>query len=195
MCYHVSCCTDSIKKMVYYFSIFAANRDEYLNRPTAYASWWHPNVLSGIDKLRLGTWLGINRHGNFAALTNYREEYHPPPDLLSRGILVKSILKCSESEIPLYKQLEEISNNSDKYGGYNLVASDLSLSNPKCYYQNNRKNDGIKELISGEIYGLSNSVLENPWPKVRIGIEEMKSILKESTTESDIVDRLFNLLR
>jgi uncharacterized protein with NRDE domain len=180
---------------IYYFSIFAANRDEYLNRPTAYASWWHPNVLSGIDKLGLGTWLGINRYGNFAALTNYREEYHPPPDLLSRGIPVKSILECSELKIPLYNQFEEISNNSNKYGGFNLIASDLSLSNPKFYYQNNRRNDGIKELKSAEIYGLSNSVLEDPWPKVHIGIEDMKSILKESTNESDIVDRLFNLLR
>ncbi|CAB4487860.1 unnamed protein product [Rhizophagus irregularis] len=177
-----------------YKFIFAANRDEYLNRPTAYASWWHPNVLSGIDKLGLGTWLGINRHGNFAALTNYLEEYHPPPDLLSRGIPVKSILECSELKIPLYNQFEEISNNSNKYGGFNLIASDLSLSNPKFYYQNNRRNDGIKELKSAEIYGLSNSVLEDPWPKVHIGIEDMKSILKESTNESDIVDRLFNLL-
>jgi uncharacterized protein with NRDE domain len=141
-----------------------------------------------------GTWLGINRHGNFAALTNYREEYHTSPNLLSRGILVRSILESAESETPLYGQLEEISVNSDKYGGFNLIASDLSLPNPSCYYQTNRGNDGIKELNNGEIYGLSNSLLENPWPKVHIGVEEMKSILKESN-ESVIVDRLFNLLR
>lgn len=178
------------------FSIFAANRDEYLSRPTSYASWWHPNILSGIDLLKSGTWLGINRRGNFAALTNYRED-PSPSNLLSRGILARSILECTESKTgtPLYEQLEEILNNSDKYGGFNLIASDLSVSNPKCYYQTNRKNDGIKELDNGKVYGLSNSVLENPWPKVCAGIEEMKSIIKESTNESDIVDRLFNLLR
>ncbi|GET01781.1 NRDE family protein [Rhizophagus clarus] len=179
-----------------YKFIFAANRDEYLNRPTSYASWWHPNILSGIDLLRSGTWLGINRYGNFSALTNYREDYHPPPNLLSRGILVRSILECTESGIPLNDKLEEILNESDKYGGFNLIASDLSLPNPKCYYQTNKKNCGIKELVNGEIYGLSNSVLEKEdlWPKVCTGVEEMKSILKESTNESDIVDRLFNLL-
>ncbi|RIA84352.1 NRDE protein [Glomus cerebriforme] len=173
-----------------YKFIFAANRDEYLNRPTSSATWWHPNILSGIDLLKSGTWLGINRYGKFAALTNYREDF-PPMNLLSRGAVVRSILESDES---LYEQLKSILNRSEEYGGFNLITLDLSHDNPTSYYLVNRENVGIKELNKGEIYGLSNSLLENPWPKVNIGIKEMELILKESTNESDIVDRLFNLL-
>src|SRR4051812_44061276 len=98
--------------LLFIISIFAANRDEYLNRPTSLASWWHPNVLSGLDLLRSdqGTWLGINRYGKFAALTNYRENYQPP-NLLSRGIVVRSILESNESS--LREKLENILNQSD----------------------------------------------------------------------------------
>jgi uncharacterized protein with NRDE domain len=138
-----------------------------------------------------GTWLGINRFGKFAALTNYRENYQPP-NLLSRGAIVKLILESNE---PSLYDLENILNQSDKYGGFNLIVSDLSLSEPTCYYLTNRENVSIKKLNKNEIYGLSNSVLENPWPKVGVGISEMKLILEESTNESELVDRLFNLLR
>ena len=95
----------------------------------------------------------------------------------------------------LYEQPEEILNRSNDYGGINLIASDLSHPNPKSYCSANRENIGIKELNKSKIYGLSNNTLENPWPKVCIGVKEMKSILKESTNESDLVNRLFNLLR
>ena len=84
---------------------------------------------------------------------------------------------------------------NNKYGGFNLISSDLSLPEPTSYYLTNRENVGIKELNKGEIYGLSNSILENPWPKVCTGIKEMELILKEFTDESDLVNRLFNLLR
>ncbi|CAG8630956.1 8044_t:CDS:2 [Funneliformis caledonium] len=176
-----------------YKFVFAANRDEYLKRPTLLASWWNPNILSGLDLLASdqGTWLGINRYGKFAALTNYRDDHPPPKLLLSRGNIVRSIL---ETEDPLHEQFESILNRSDKYSGFNLIASDLSLPIPTINYLANRGNIGIKELNKGEIYGLSNSRLENPWPKVAVGINEMQSILKESTNESDLVNRLFNLL-
>ncbi|CAI2185788.1 3119_t:CDS:2 [Funneliformis geosporum] len=175
-----------------YKFVFAANRDEYLKRPTLLASWWNPNILSGLDLLKSdhGTWLGINRTGKFAALTNYRDD-HPQPNLLSRGVIVRSIL---ETEDPLHEQFERILNVSHEYGGFNLIASDLSLPIPTINYLTNRGNIGMKELNKGEIYGLSNSRLENPWPKVAVGINEMQSILQETTNESDLVNRLFNLL-
>jgi hypothetical protein len=46
-----------------------------VHRPTQPAHFWpdEPFVLAGRDALRLGTWLGLTKHGRFSLLTNYRE--------------------------------------------------------------------------------------------------------------------------
>lgn len=58
--------------------IFCSNRDEYFDRSTKTAHWHNfnqtgldlaePTVLSGIDNVAGGTWLGINKSGNAAIL-------------------------------------------------------------------------------------------------------------------------------
>lgn len=53
--------------------IVAANRDEWLARPAVPMTLLRkgpPRVLGGRDGVAGGTWLSINRHGVFAALTN-----------------------------------------------------------------------------------------------------------------------------
>ena len=52
--------------------ILAANRDEFLDRPTEPAHWWKdaPDILAGRDQRAGGTWLGFTRNGRFAAITN-----------------------------------------------------------------------------------------------------------------------------
>ncbi|CAG8496950.1 22852_t:CDS:2 [Cetraspora pellucida] len=166
-----------------YKFIFAANRDEFLNRPTSLASWWNPNILSGLDLFRPvhGTWLGINRTGRFAAVTNYREPQTVDSELLlSRGAIIRSIL---ESNYPLEQCLNTIKSESHMYGGFNLISADLNDKHSKMGYLSNRGFNEIKHLKSGEIYGLSNSLLDDPWPKVKIGTNELKSICeKEHTT-------------
>ena len=45
-------------------SILASNRDEFTDRPTINASFHSDDfILSGLDELKGGTWLGINRNG------------------------------------------------------------------------------------------------------------------------------------
>ncbi len=60
--------------------ILAANRDEFHQRKTLAAHWWHdiPGLLAGKDLEAGGTWLGINRWGRLAAVTKVRE---PQPNL------------------------------------------------------------------------------------------------------------------
>ncbi|MCP4236515.1 MAG: NRDE family protein, partial [Aestuariibacter sp.] len=55
--------------------VVIANRDEFYARPTRAAHWWddEPDIFAGRDLTAGGTWLGINRRGRFAAVTNFRE--------------------------------------------------------------------------------------------------------------------------
>ncbi|CAB1322140.1 unnamed protein product, partial [Coregonus sp. 'balchen'] len=72
-----------------YRLILAANRDEFYNRPTKAADFWASNseILSGLDLeegKEGGSWLGINKRGKLAALTNYLEG-RPNPDAQGRA--------------------------------------------------------------------------------------------------------------
>ena len=56
-----------------YDLVVAANRDEFHDRPTAHAAPWtdQPTLLAGRDLEAGGTWLGVDQHGRFAAVTNW----------------------------------------------------------------------------------------------------------------------------
>jgi uncharacterized protein with NRDE domain len=72
--------------------LIGANRDELLARPTtllAALGQSGPRVLGGRDDVSGGTWLAVNEHGVFAALTN-----QPLGD-------AKDPLKRSRGELPL----------------------------------------------------------------------------------------------
>ena len=55
--------------------VFAGNRDETYERPSAAADFWDdsPGIFGGRDLEKGGTWLGLTRAGRFAAVTNYRD--------------------------------------------------------------------------------------------------------------------------
>ena len=77
-----------------YKLIVAANRDEAYSRPTARAHFWEdePEILAGRDLMQMGTWLGISKHGRFAALTNFRDPKLDESSKISRGEIVRSYL-------------------------------------------------------------------------------------------------------
>lgn len=143
-----------------YRLILAANRDEYFNRPTESAHFWesHPWVLAGRDLEMLGTWMGITRSGRFAALTNFRNPRAQIMNAQSRGMLVSNFL-CSQ-ESPL-EYVQEVAINRALFNPFNLLVGDsLRL----MYYS--QPSSLFKELSPG-IYGLSNHLLDTPWPKVQ----------------------------
>ena len=142
--------------------VVAANRDELYARPSARADFWgdHPGVLGGRDLSLGGTWLGINRNGRFAAVTNFRE---PPPDPLpprSRGDLTRNFLTGTEDP---YTYLASLDADASDYRGFNLVVGDGT----RFFYYCNRSRE-IVELGDGT-YGLSNQLLNCEWPKVVSG--------------------------
>jgi len=83
-----------------YRLIFAANRDEYYDRPTAPLCFWDdaPDILAGRDLKRNGTWLGVTRTGRIAAITNFREPGFQIANAPSRGHLVSDFLGSKDPQ-------------------------------------------------------------------------------------------------
>ena len=73
--------------------LLAANREEYLSRPTQYPKIQPgaPRVVCGIDRQAGGTWLGVNQHGLLVTMTN-RPKALAPLEPRSRGLLCRDLL-------------------------------------------------------------------------------------------------------
>lgn len=150
--------------------VMAGNRDEYYGRPTAPLGYWedHPRVLAGRDLERMGTWLGITPRGRFAAVTNYREGAAPSKTDLSRGDLVRNYLIGDASP---REYMEGVSRSAAAYPGFNLLAGDAG----GLFYFSNR-GPAVRELSPG-VYGLSNHLLDTPWPKVRRAVSAFGKLI------------------
>ncbi len=140
--------------------VLAANRDEFYARPTAPLDWWqdNPAILAGRDLTAGGTWLGVNKQGKFAAVTNYREPGQEAKNKKSRGLLVQNFLESGDAAA-YSKKLSETGN---EYNGFNLLFGDAH----QAYYFSNRSGKEAVAVQAG-LYGLSNHLLDTPWPKVR----------------------------
>ncbi len=150
--------------------ILAANRDEYFGRPTAPAAFWddHPGVLAGRDLEAGGTWLGITPQGRFAALTNYRNPADQKTGAPSRGALVSDFLT---GEATPGKYLEEIEKRARDYNGFSLLVGDAA----SLYFFSNR--GGHAARVEPGVHGLSNHLLDTPWPKVEKGKAAFSALL------------------
>jgi uncharacterized protein with NRDE domain len=153
--------------------IVAANRDEFYARRTRPASWWGQAVslLAGRDEEAGGTWLGINRRGRFAVVTNVRAPNERNPHATSRGLLVLSALQTSQ---PMREWLDDCTSRAHSFNGFNLIVAEpvaVGSRGPgaELVYLSNRLDDGPRRLSPG-IYGLSNAFLDTPWPKVTRGV-------------------------
>jgi uncharacterized protein with NRDE domain len=176
----------SYKKHPRYKLIVAANRDEFYARPTAPADYWsdHPEVMAGRDMEALGTWMGINKKsGDLAMLTNYRDLANLKSVAPSRGALVSDFLIHDGFAEEYYDVLE---SSLPEYNGFNLV-----LGNPDSLSYFSSEFKGLKPLAPG-VYGLSNALMNSPWPKVQKGKLKLEAI----TEERDFgVEHLFEAMR
>jgi uncharacterized protein with NRDE domain len=103
--------------------VVAANRDEYVDRP-ACGPAIDPRdgraVLAPRDLRAGGTWLGLNRDGLFAAITN-RPNPAPDASRRSRGLLVLDALEADGAEAAA-EGLAALPR--DAYNPFNLVVAD-----------------------------------------------------------------------
>lgn len=167
-----------------YKLIIAANRDEFYQRKTAPASFWvdQPNILGGRDLEASGTWMAMNKNGKISMVTNYRDPLNINPNAPSRGQLVSDYLLNGFHPKEYLKSVEA---NGKAYNGFNLV---VGSSDELFYYSNYKR--AIEEIQPG-LHGLSNQLLNAPWPKVIHGKEKMKVLL--ASAETDPI-KLFDLL-
>lgn len=164
--------------------VVAANRDEFFARPTSAAEFWKdkPQVLAGRDLEAGGTWMGVTRSGRFAALTNFRDPAQNRPGAPSRGALVANFLAGDESPA---SYLERIADHGRRCNGYNLLVGDGAT----LWWSSNM--GGEPRRLEPGIYGVSNHLLDTPWPKVGAG----KTALMQAIEDLPDDQALFDLLR
>jgi uncharacterized protein with NRDE domain len=112
--------------------VIAANRDEFFERPTeglALRDTVGGRIVAPRDVRAGGTWLGVNVHGVFAALTNRRSE-QPDPARRSRGLLVLDALRA-RTAAEAAGALEDLV--IDAYNPFNLLVADGSTAHVVSY--------------------------------------------------------------
>lgn len=165
--------------------IVAANRDESYLRPSAAAAFWSDDarVFAGRDLEHGGTWLGLSRLGRFAAITNYRQGRARAAAQRSRGELTRAFLQGTEEP---QSYLCGVEARAGSYNGFSVIAGTID----ELWFYSNRGGSVVR--IAPGVHGLSNHLLDEPWPKVRRGVAELQVLL--AAQEGEIVERLLAVL-
>lgn len=175
--------------------IAAANRDEYYARATAKAGNWpdHPQIYAGRDLQAGGSWMGIAQPDDtssaagvrFAAITNIRGPQERRTEAPSRGALVADYLAGSMSA---QQYVAAIAPKSDAYNGFNLVLGDGTTL---IWFSNRGQDDERNgQPLAPGIYGLSNALLDAPWPKVLKTKAQFASLLCQCAPDDAYFDML-----
>jgi uncharacterized protein with NRDE domain len=171
--------------------VFAGNRDESYDRPSAPAGFWSddPRIYGGRDLEHGGTWLGLSLSGRIAAVTNYRERPRTGKMPRSRGELTARFLRGGDTP-PDY--LGQVARSAGEYGPFSLLAGD----GESLWYASNRAAPNgaqppFHELAAG-VYGLSNHLLDTPWLKVTSGKQRLARLL--GAGEAQLTAGLFEIL-
>jgi uncharacterized protein with NRDE domain len=167
-----------------YKLVIAANRDEFFERRTSAAGFWndYPDLLGGRDLEAGGTWMGMTRQGKIAMITNYRDPANIRSTAPSRGKLVSDYLIHKKNASGYLTSLQRTSAD---YNGFNLLAG---TADELFYFSN--YHEGVHRVAPG-LHGLSNHLLETPWPKVIRGKKRLEHVLLQNKISSD---ELFDLL-
>ena len=139
-----------------------------------------------------GTWLGMTTSGKFAAITFYRQApKFMDRNAMGRGHLVSDFLEGDDN---VESYLESVSNQSDKYNGFNLLVGKFQQTGEtKVGWYCNIEEKQITLLKPG-IHVLSNKVLNCSWPKMAYGKKRFAAILEETSTKQELIDKLMGLL-
>ena len=142
--------------------VLAANRDEFFARPAARLGWWTAEpggseILSGRDLEGGGTWFGLTAAGRLGLLTNIRDPARVDPQAPSRGRIIPDWLTTTAPPDRFW-----VRTALTGYNGFNLIAADFARGD--CWWLSSARASPVR-LESG-VFGLSNGLLDEPWPKV-----------------------------
>ena len=165
-----------------YRCVIAANRDEFHARQTEPAHWWGEGVLAGRDLVAGGTWFGVKRDGRWALVTNFREGVPRDPRAPSRGMLVTQMLESDAAPLAAGAALLP---DAGRYHGFNLLAG----AGSDAVFASNRSSGALS--LGAGIHGLSNHLLDTPWPKLLRSKARLATWLAD---DDPTVDNAFALL-
>ncbi|MGV8805651.1 MAG: NRDE family protein [Polaromonas sp.] len=176
--------------------VVAANRDEFLERPTLALTSWKTassqEIISGRDVRAGGTWLGATPTGRVAFVTNVREA-QPAEAPCSRGELVTRWLEGSMDAAGFATALETERN---AYAGFNLVIGDIRCK--AWLWMTNRTAEASPgwraQALAPGIYGLSNAALDTPWPKTLALKQALAAALAASGEQDTLMSPLWTAL-
>jgi uncharacterized protein with NRDE domain len=154
--------------------VIAANRDEYLARPTASLAQWKTGrgaandgghtIISGRDLQGGGTWMGFTPQGRFAMLTNVRKATagaanaqrsaaSPSTTPPSRGQLVVNWL-CSSATAQNWAVQQKLA----AYEGFNLIFGDWASQS--CHYVTNQAQHATENPALQPIYPSNQPIVQ-----------------------------------
>ncbi|HEX7418217.1 MAG TPA: NRDE family protein [Steroidobacteraceae bacterium] len=166
--------------------VLIANRDEFHARPAAPLAPWPepPGMFAGRDLQAGGTWLAVDRTQRLGVVTNFRELQRPRRDAPSRGGIIPQYFAQPH---PPGKFLRALKSHARAYAGFNVLLGDAHA----LWYASNRIGEFARPLPPG-LYGLSNHVLDSPWPKLERTRVRLQRWLKAS--RGDDADAAFPTL-
>ena len=167
-----------------------ANRDEFFGRPAegpALRNLEFGAIVAPRDMRAGGTWLGVNEHGLFAALTNRpMQDQEPDPNRRSRGLLVLDALR-ERSAIAAMEKLEQLP--AETYNSFNLLVADRDSIHAVTYDQVVRR----VELQSGPTVICNSDPTAAPTPKVAKLLARANQIA--TSAPQDVLDELAEVCR
>jgi uncharacterized protein with NRDE domain len=172
--------------------VAVGNRDEFYDRPAEPAGWWPecPDLFAGRDLRSGGTWLGVTRAGRFAAVTNIRNPAMLKPDAPTRGALVSDFLTGSASA---REYIRQVAGQAKEFNGFNLLVGD----GEELFWFTNADTDDARngQPLAPGFYGLSNAILDTPWPKVVRTKAQFASLLCQDAPDEAYFDMLSDTTR
>ncbi|MEM9605587.1 MAG: NRDE family protein [Pseudomonadota bacterium] len=155
-----------------------ANRDEFVDRPTAGAHRWtdRPGLIGGRDLEAGGTWLAVTPAGRFAAVTNVRAPDRVQSGKRSRGDLVTAWVDGGDSIAGFSHTLMA---TAGEYNPFNLLFGEKT---DFVLY------DGVEHTLlnlTRGVHAFSNGSPQTPWPKVRHGRNAFEQALPVGRDTAD----------